>query len=85
MVSINEALGKTIARERKKRGLSQEEFALMIGIGQKYLSDVELGKRNVSLLFAKRVADGFGFSIYELFELIEKERHFMIINKRHDV
>ena len=78
MVSISEALGKTIARERRNRGLSQEEFVWMIGSDQKYLSDVELGKRNVSLLFAKRVADGFGFSISELFELIEKERHFMI-------
>ena len=37
------------------------------------MSDVELGKRNVSLLFADKVAKGFGLSLYDLFVLIEKE------------
>ena len=37
------------------------------------MSDVELGKRNVSLYFANKVAQGFGISLYELFVLLEKE------------
>ena len=72
--NLSEALGRVIARLRKQRGLSQEEFAWSIGSGQKYLSDVENGKRHVSLLFANKVADGFGISLVELFDFIEEER-----------
>jgi transcriptional regulator with XRE-family HTH domain len=72
-MSINEALGRVIVRLRKARNQSQEDFAWSIGSGNKYMSDVELGKRNVSLLFANKVAEGFGLTIYQLFVEIEKE------------
>ena len=39
------------------------------------MSDVELGKRNVSLSYVKKVADAFGISLYQMFELIEEENH----------
>lgn len=73
MSSINEAFGRVIVKLRKERGQSQEDFAWSIDSDRKYISDVELGKRNVSLLFADKVARGFGISLYELFVLIEKE------------
>lgn len=73
MSSINEAFGRVIVKLRKERGQSQEDFAWSIDSERKYMSDVELGKRNVSLLFADKVARGFGISLYELFVLIEKE------------
>lgn len=73
MSSINEAFGRVIVKLRKERGQSQEDFAWSIDSDRKYMSDVELGKRNVSLLFADKVARGFGISLYELFVLIEKE------------
>ena len=73
-ISINEALGKVILRLRREKGMSQEEFAWSIGSSQKYLSDVENGKRDVSLLFASKVADGFGISLVGLFDFIEEER-----------
>ena len=72
-MEINKAFGSLIVRLRKKRNQSQEDFAWSIGSGNKYMSDVELGKRSVSLLFADRVAKGFGLSLYELFVLLEEE------------
>lgn len=72
-MSINEALGRVIVKLRKERNQSQEDFAWSIGSTNKYMSDVELGKRNVRLAFAYKVAQGFGMSLYDLFVLIEKE------------
>lgn len=72
-MSINEALGRVIVKLRKERNQSQEDFAWSIGSTNKYMSDVELGKRNVRLAFADKVAQGFGMSLYDLFVLIEKE------------
>ena len=73
MSSINVVFGRVIVNLRKARGQSQEDFAWSIESDRKYMSDVELGKRNVSLLFADKVAKGFGLSLYDLFVLIEKE------------
>ena len=73
MSTINEKLGKLIVRLRKERNQSQEDFAWSIGSGNKYMSDVELGKRSVSLNFANKVAKGFGITLYDLFVLLENE------------
>ena len=73
MSSINVVFGRVIVNLRKAINQFQEDFALSIESDRKYMSDVELGKRNVSLLFADKVARGFGISLYDLFVLIEKE------------
>lgn len=75
-MNINERFGRLIVRLRKERNQSQENFAWSIGSGNKYMSDVELGKRNVSLDFANKVAKGFGISLYDLFVLLEKEERY---------
>ncbi len=63
--------GKRIRDLRAKTGLSQEKFALKIGIDRTYYSSVESGKRNVSLQNIKKIADGLGVSLSELFQGIE--------------
>lgn len=52
----------------KKTGLSQEKFALMIGMDRTYFSSVESGKRNISLLNIKKIADGLEITVDKLFE-----------------
>ena len=44
------------------------------GIDSKYQSDVENGKRNVSLLFIELTAKIFGMKVYLLLELVEQEK-----------
>ena len=66
-----EDFGKRLRDLRTKTGLSQEKFALKIGIDRTYYSSVEGGKRNVSLQNIKKIADGLGVSLSELFRGIE--------------
>ena len=60
--------GQRIRELRQKTGLSQEKFALMIGMDRTYFSSVESGKRNISLLNIKKIADGLEITVDQLFE-----------------
>ena len=64
---ITEALGERIKEVRGKTGLSQEKFALSIGMDRTYFSSVEAGRRNISICNIKKIADGLGVSLSELF------------------
>ena len=65
---ITVALGKRIRELRANTGLSQEKFALKIGMDRTYFASVESGKRNVSIRNLKKIADGLGVSLSTLFE-----------------
>lgn len=53
---------------RLQQGLSQERFALKINMDRTYYASVEAGKRNISLKNIKKISDGFGISLEELFK-----------------
>lgn len=55
---ITDDLGKRIRELRQKTGLSQEKFALKIGMDRTYFASVEAGKRNISIVNIKKIADG---------------------------
>lgn len=59
--------GKRIKLLRNETGLSQEKFALKIGMDRTYYASVESGKRNISLQNIEKIAKGFGVSISQLF------------------
>ncbi|MDE7403860.1 MAG: type II toxin-antitoxin system Y4mF family antitoxin [Lachnospiraceae bacterium] len=42
-------MGKYIKEERKKAGLSQEEFAMRSGLGLRFVRELEQGKETVRL------------------------------------
>lgn len=66
---ITKELGKRIQELRKeKTGLSQEKFALKIEMDRTYFASVEAGRRNISIINIKKIADGLGVSLGELFE-----------------
>ena len=64
---IQKQLGTRIQDLRKKTGLSQEKFALHIEMDRTYFASVEAGKRNVAIQNLKKIADGLGVSLSELF------------------
>lgn len=66
MVTVE--LGKKIHKLRKETGLSQEKFALKIGMDRTYFASVEAGKRNIAICNIKKIADGFNISLSELFD-----------------
>ena len=63
---IQNYFGKACREYREKMNISQEKFALSIGMDRTYYSSIEAGKRNVSLQNIKKIAEGFGVSISEL-------------------
>lgn len=64
---ITKALGERIKELRNKTGLSQEKFAISIGMDRTYFASVEAGKRNISICNIKKIADGLGVSLSDLF------------------
>lgn len=71
-MSLQEDLGKTIIRLRKEKGYSQEAFANEAGIDRRYMSDIENGKRNISIDILDRVCNKLGIKISEFFVEVEK-------------
>ena len=73
-MTIQEKVGKTIIKLRKERSMSQENFAYESGIDRRYMSDIENGKRNISLDILERVADKLEIKLSEFFLEVEKIR-----------
>lgn len=65
---ITVSLGKRIRELRTQSGISQEKFALKIGMDRTYFASVEAGKRNIAICNIKKIADGLDVSLSELFE-----------------
>lgn len=62
--------GKTIARLRKERGLSQEDLAFRSGISRSYMGVIERGEKSTSIDTMAKVAKGLGMRIGDLFAAI---------------
>jgi transcriptional regulator with XRE-family HTH domain len=67
-MSLLRAFGHRIRYLRGKRNLSQEALALKSNLDRTYVSDIEKGKRNVSLLVLEKLAIGLEVEINELVE-----------------
>jgi len=52
--------GDKVRELRMKRGLSQEQLAELSGLHRTYISSLELGKRNVSLINIFALAKALG-------------------------
>lgn len=69
---IKDAFGRACREYRENLNISQEKFALSIGMDRTYYSSVELGKRNISIQNIEKIADGLGVSISELMNRTEE-------------
>lgn len=65
---ITKDLGNRIKDLRNSAGLSQEKFSLQIGMDRTYFASVEAGRRNISIYNIKKIADGLGVSLSDLFK-----------------
>lgn len=70
-MTIQEKLGKAIQKLRKEKGLSQEQFAFKSNVDRRYMSDIENGKRNLSLDVIERIAISLTLTVSELFKEAE--------------
>ena len=57
-MDVRQVLGTNVRRLRLEKGMSQEEFGFAAGIDRTYVSGVERGLRNPSLLLVAKFARG---------------------------
>jgi transcriptional regulator with XRE-family HTH domain len=63
---VQARFGKRLRALRKKHGWTQETLAHKLGLDRTYLSDIENGRMNVSLVNLETIASGFGLSLSRL-------------------
>ena len=69
---VRQELGMTIRRKRHKLNLSQEDFADKANIHRTYVSSIELGKVDVSISIAFKIANALNVSLSNLLKEVEK-------------
>jgi transcriptional regulator with XRE-family HTH domain len=65
-MDMRKLVGTNVSRIRHERGLTQEALAVLSGLSQQYLSGLESGKRNPTIVTLYEVACALGVSPVEL-------------------
>lgn len=68
MEDIKIRIGKKISYFRKKKGISQEELAFLSNLDRTYISSVENGKRNISIVNIHCICEALQIKLAELFK-----------------
>lgn len=66
-MNLKVKFGHKIKQLREQKGYSIEYLANVANIDRTYISDIEKGKRNVSLLIIEKLSKALEVSIQELF------------------
>jgi transcriptional regulator with XRE-family HTH domain len=67
-VDIHERLSRNLRQLRQDKGLSQEQFAFEAKIHRTYISDLERGARNPTIMILEKLAKALGVSASQLIE-----------------
>jgi transcriptional regulator with XRE-family HTH domain len=67
-MDVRKLVGKNFARIRREKGLTQEQVEELSGFSQQYISDLENGKRNPTIVTLYELASVLGVSHVELVE-----------------
>jgi transcriptional regulator with XRE-family HTH domain len=65
---VRQMVGKNVKRLRVAAEITQAELANRIGVDRAYVSGLELGQRNVTILSLWRVAEALNVPIKSFFE-----------------
>ncbi|OGO80227.1 MAG: transcriptional regulator [Clostridiales bacterium GWC2_40_7] len=68
MKDIRKLYGERLKAFRKKEGLSQEDLGFKSSLHRTYISEVERGRRNISIVNIARIAKALDLSIKEFFD-----------------
>lgn len=74
MKEIEDAFGEAVRKYRRKLGISQEDFADKAGIHRTYVSAIELGKVQVSIAIADKLAIALEVPLSKVWREIERNR-----------
>jgi transcriptional regulator with XRE-family HTH domain len=67
-MDMRKLVGRNFARLRRAKGLTQEEVEVRSGFSQQYLSSLERGRRNPTVITLYELAQALGVSLVELFK-----------------
>lgn len=58
-------MGQRLRELRKKKGMTQEEFAFECDLDKSYIASIEQGHRNVSIVNIEKIASALSMSVSE--------------------
>lgn len=64
---LQKQFGDKVKEERSRVGVSQEELGFQTGLDRTYISGIERGKRNPSLINIGKIAKALKVSLSQLF------------------
>lgn len=67
-MAIQEDVGNRIKEYRNKRGISQESLAHEAGLDRTYITSVERGKRNISIVNLEKITKALNVKLSEFFD-----------------
>ena len=65
-MDMRRLVGRNVARIRREKGLTQEQLEAKSGFRQQYLSGLERGKRNPTIVSLYEIAQALGVSHMDL-------------------
>jgi transcriptional regulator with XRE-family HTH domain len=65
-MDVRQIVGENIRRYRREKGLSQAELANRMGVDRGYISGLELGQRNPTIITLWHAAQALGVEVHLL-------------------
>lgn len=65
-MDVKKVVGANVRRYRQQKALTQEQFAEKSGFSQQYLSDLERGRRNPTIVTIYELASALGVTHVDL-------------------
>lgn len=65
-MDMRKLVGRNVRRLREQKGLTQEQFAERSGFSQQYISGLECGRRNPTVVTVYELAQALGVGYLEL-------------------
>ena len=64
---LQNRIGKRIRDIRISKGVSQSQLALMTSMTKSYMSEIEAGKKNLTLRTLQKIATSLGITLEDIF------------------
>lgn len=68
-MDMRKLVGRNVKRIRQEKGLTQEQFSLVSGFSQQYISGLETGHRNPTVVTVYELAKALGVSHLDLLHI----------------
>ncbi|MFN4281425.1 MAG: helix-turn-helix domain-containing protein [Alphaproteobacteria bacterium] len=74
MTDMRKLVGLNLARIRHQKGMTQERLSELSGFTQQYLSNIEVGKTNPTIVSIYEIAQALGVNYLDLVRPVRKRQ-----------